>query len=298
MAPPTNPTPVRRLLPGALRAALVAAGLALLTVWLWDVAMNSEQCEAGWGLDCLGIGLMFLIAGPVVLFLVGWLALRVAGVRRGALVTGCTLLSGNALVDVLNLPLVSLLPGWLAGTLLVAGLAAFWAWALTPGRDLRPALVGLGVTAAVWIGSAWLTRGELAADERADVEATGVQPYVLNTHDWELVSAREVYARPELELIYDHASTGDRVVLTVTELPSAFDPEAHCAAAYPDESQSMQVTCSRLASTDDVWKVLQGLAVKYLARVGDSRVVVDPHQGVTDAQVRDLIAALDEVSVG
>src|SRR5215204_3594061 len=83
MAPPTNPTPVRRLLAGALRAALVAAGLALLTVWLWDVAMNSEQCEAGWGLDCLGIGLMFLIAGTVVIFLVGWMALRVAGVRRG-----------------------------------------------------------------------------------------------------------------------------------------------------------------------------------------------------------------------
>ncbi len=85
-------------------------------------------------------------------------------------------------------------------------------------------------------------------------------------------------------------------MLSVTDLPAAFEPLSDCAAALPFKTYRGVPRCSEVA-VGAVWRVEAGASDFYLGQVGHSRVLLGPTLDTSDDEATSLIRALEPVSV-
>lgn len=252
--------------------------------WSW---FDRLPCE---GLGCLGPALVALVTIPLAATLLGWVVLRRLGMPRPLLV--CTLTLGSSLLVGTTVTFRD--PFDVAYWALPTLLAAFWAWAVAPGRGPRPGLLLAGALVAAALVGYVLDQRSFERDAEARLDATDAPQLIVDDERWELISTD---VRPEsFGTLYERRGGEERLsVMTTAPAPQA-EPDADCADLTRTLFDTPADGCVDVGT--GLWAVRSGSTTRYLVLREDAVVGVEslyPDEVGAD-DVRDLLPALRESS--
>ncbi|MFD9406870.1 hypothetical protein ACFWBN_07570 [Streptomyces sp. NPDC059989] len=299
----------KRRAPEVLRPLIRPAGVGALLGVLWIVVATlpwdlDDFCQSeGWG--CLGVALLLMAAVPVVAALLGWVLLRVVGVRPAWRVAGVGALLG-VLVDFLSYRAAgSGLWGSFAAPLLLAAVYAVAAAVALPGvGTLRRWGALAGVLVLLWPVTGALGDHSLAEQEERRLAASKVPLLAPELKGYRVYfpEANPYGGTFGYLLLPPGVKTSDAdrehrgIRVTVGPQVPGFAPPTACEA----ESSGVRVNagpCEQVAP--DTWRSTTYDSVRYIARrQGVIVVLTGGGPTVSDGDMRAMADSLKVRKIG